>query len=599
MPTSSIVPQFRATANPWPKTRTLVNLMAAEPIQELLARLPNWTQFLEQHQLAPVVTDQSGLFELRLRLVNLRRRLRDGPQAPIRLAFFGPTGAGKSKLFSSMIGKILSESGFRRPFTRRSLYYVHDHWRSLLAALHGDSELHEDEDWRDIIIIDTPDFDSVEVQNRVEAERVFMESDGFLFVTDSLKYADASTWEYLRKIHLAGKVFQVVLNKVNSVSIEESFRERYRKTFGTDSDLRTPIVVPEFPMDDDTLIEADHPAMVKLKSAARDVLLQSSEMLSVQMFASETQGLFRCANELLPEIEQRRSMLAGLRRRLDERFDLSADQLQTRLSSGLEPAVRDEVYQRVLRRIEEIDILRHPRRLLSLPARGIKMLLGGAWPGKSNSEPPPEDDPVATETFYLLESELIQSADDTRNDIRSQRDMTDLLTREKFRALQFSHDELRAKFAEHQEKFKQWVADHARDTAAEITTENKAKFILSQVLFNSVLITAQVQTGGLSPLELGMDGIISPFMAKLIGMAIGNEKVKAFEAEARAWHRESLRAILDSGRKRFVDFLSEAGQGLDELEQQISDILQFQDNAEEFVSYFSANDGEMNKVDQP
>ncbi len=235
--------------------------MAQNQVRDLISHLPAWNQFFDRYPLPPVIAEKSQLFELRLRLVNLRRRLRDGPLAPVRIAFFGPTGAGKSKLFSSLLGREVSESGYRRPFTRRSRYYVHDDWRSLVAALHGDPEMHEDPAWRDIILIDTPDFDSVEEENRVEAERVFMESDGFLFVTDALKYADASTWEYLGKIILADKAFQVILNKVNSQTVPLSFEQRFASTFADEGvpELLPLIVMPEFPIDDATLIAADHP----------------------------------------------------------------------------------------------------------------------------------------------------------------------------------------------------------------------------------------------------------------------------------------------------------------------------------------------------
>ena len=72
-------------------------------------------------------------------------------------------------------------------------------------------------------MIDTPDFDSIESHNRDEAERIFAEADAFVFVTDSLKYADASTWTYLKAIHQARKELLVVLNKVQSDVVVESF----------------------------------------------------------------------------------------------------------------------------------------------------------------------------------------------------------------------------------------------------------------------------------------------------------------------------------------------------------------------------------------
>src|SRR5262249_27688414 len=130
-------------------------------------------------------------------LSNLARRLLEGPDAPLRVAFFGPTGVGKSKLFNSLLGKELSPSGFRRPFTLRPVYFLPESHKALLPGIDGDVKLGSDPSWRDLILIDTPDFDSVETQNRKEAERIFREADAFLFITDVQKYADHATWEYL------------------------------------------------------------------------------------------------------------------------------------------------------------------------------------------------------------------------------------------------------------------------------------------------------------------------------------------------------------------------------------------------------------------
>ena len=582
--------------------------MTQDQVRDLLSRLPTWNRFLDSYRLPPVIADEPQLFELRLRLVNLRRRLRDGPLAPLRIAFFGPTGAGKSKLFSSLLGRGISESGYRRPFTRRSRYFVHDDWRSLVAALHGEAELHEDATWRDIILIDTPDFDSVEKENRVEAERVFMESDGFLFVTDALKYADASTWEYLRKITRADKVFQVILNKTNSQTVPLSFEQRFINTFGATEDTAVPellplIVMPEFPIDDATLIEADHPALEQIRQAARRLADGNRAELSGEMFAGEARGLFEQAASLLETVEDRRKQIDELHKTLNLRYEECRGRLRDRLSSGLDPAVRDEVYQRVMTRMEAIDVLRHPRRLLSMPVRGLKMLVTNWLPSsQKNDDELAEttvDDPIASETFHLLETELIRLADETRLDIIGTPGLEHLLDRDRFRQLRLDHDDIQQRYAKHRDAFHEWVASHARDTAAEITNQNKIKFILSQLLFNSVVITAQVQTGGLSPLELGVDGVLSPWVAKAVSVAIGNEKVKEFEQLAHDEHQQSLSTVLAVGRDQFAEFLNEAGDGLDHLEETLVEIVGFAPQFDALVEYFEQTVGKTANASVP
>ena len=152
-----------------------------------------------------------------------------------------------------------------------------------------------------------------------------------------------------------------------------------------------------------------------------------------------------------------------------------------------------------------------------------------------------------------------------RIDILGQPGWEPLLTRERFRDLRLDHDALKTRFREQDARFREWVAQHAKETASQITTENKAKFFLSQLLFNSVLITAQLHSGGLSIYELGLDSVVSPFMAKGIGVLIGNEKVRDFELAAKEEHKHILAEILQEVVDRFANFVKSATAGLEPL----------------------------------
>ncbi|HEY6564361.1 MAG TPA: GTPase, partial [Pirellulaceae bacterium] len=347
---------------------------------------------------------------------------------PPRAAFFGATGTGKSKLFSSLLGRAVSDSGFRRPFTRQARYYVHEDWRAIVSTLEGDVVTHADPKWREFVLIDTPDFDSVEIQNRAEADRVLAEADGFVFVTDSLKYADASTWDYLRAIHQAGKEFLVVLNKVHSDAIVPSFLARYQATVARRDDpdevLPTPIVVPEFRIDDATLIDAGEPSLKALDHAVRNMALAAGPTTMVRLFGQEWDRLLQAAESCLTLAERQAAAAIAVRKSLDRRLAESEQQLQERLKTSLEPGMRDEVFQRVLTRIESLDVLRYPRRILSFPARALRQVIGGWWSSSRAKQAPLSQDkdwdPSSLETFQLLEAEVLQCANQMRIDILSQ-----------------------------------------------------------------------------------------------------------------------------------------------------------------------------------
>lgn len=567
----------------------------SDEVQVFFSNLPKWTKFFDGFRLPPAVMEDEAVAELRQRLANIRRRLRDGPDAPLRIAFFGPTGAGKSKLFGSLIRDNFSGSGFKRPFTRRSFYYVHNDWKPLVAALQGEVSLHESSEWKDTVLIDTPDFDSVELENRAEAERVFLESDGFLFVTDALKYADASTWDYLQRIHAAGKVFAVILNKVSSDTVQQSFQERFERTLGKPERQVPLVVVPEFRIDDATLIDAEHDSMRQLRSTAKTLVRGVDERreASAALLTQECEGFCTHADDLRTRITGKRTQVFEAKQALESRAEAAKRRLDHRLTSGLEPAVRDDVYQDVLRRLEKIDVLSYPRKLMAMPIQGIRSLVGG-WFSDSPSEPireePAFSDPISSETFHLLESELIAFADQSRNDIAARPGLERLIDRDSFKKLRFDHAELQQMYVEHHEKFSKWVATHAEETASEITGENKAKFVLSQVLFNTVLISSQVAIGGFTLIDLGASGVISPMVAKGISMAIGSEKVQAFEAAAHAEHQRSLAELLDRGRARFDEYLDRSCLGLDELELHLNEISASRSKITQIVKHFEGAD---------
>ena len=572
-------------------------------VQGFLSSLPRWSNFFESFRLPNAVAGDESLDELRQRLANVRRRLRDGPDAPLRIAFFGPTGAGKSKLFGSLIEDNFSGSGFKRPFTRRSFYYLHEDWKPLVAALVGEVSMHQDDEWRDVMLVDTPDFDSVEAENREEAERVFLESDGFLFVTDALKYADASTWEYLQRIYEGGKAFAVVLNKVNSSNVEQSFRERFQLTLTKGKPASyTQVVVPELRIDDATLIDSEHPSMCELRATAQRLVRgdRTPKQVSVDMLRNECESFCGYSDDLRMRITSKRTQVDDAIQALHQRADIAKRRLDARLDSGLEPAVRDDVYRDVLKRLEHIDVLSYPRKILAMPVKGLKALLTTWLP---NPDPPAEHqdpafaDPISSETFHLLESEMIAFADQSRNDIVARADLSGLIDRETFKRLRYSHADMQQMYVEHHEEFAKWVANHAEQTASQITGENKAKFVLSQVLFNTVLLSSQVAWGGFSPLDLAADGVISPMVAKGVSMAIGSEKVKDFEEAAHREHQRSLCELFDRGVQRFESFLEQSCVGLDDLEQHLNEISASRSLIPEILRHFDGAEGATRSTD--
>jgi 50S ribosome-binding GTPase len=154
--------------------------------------------------------------------------------APILVALVGSTGAGKSTLMNSLVGRQVSATGIRRPTTNSPVLACHPNdmrWFAenvflptlprvrqqglampgrdgllVLAASEGMPE--------GVAVLDTPDIDSVVQAHRDFANQFLDASDLWLFVTTARRYADAAVWEMLKDARDRGAALAIALSRV-------------------------------------------------------------------------------------------------------------------------------------------------------------------------------------------------------------------------------------------------------------------------------------------------------------------------------------------------------------------------------------------------
>jgi energy-coupling factor transporter ATP-binding protein EcfA2 len=180
-------------------------------------------------------------------------RLRD-PEAPVLAVIGGSTGAGKSTLVNSLVGRRVSESGVLRPTTRIPVLVCHPddhHWFAGMRVLPHLTRvwLPQEEDSgpgadrargteknalridtaatlpRGLALLDAPDIDSLVVQNRLLAAELICAADVWVMVTTASRYADAVPWHLLRTAKEYDASLVTVLDRVPHQVIDEVSRQ--------------------------------------------------------------------------------------------------------------------------------------------------------------------------------------------------------------------------------------------------------------------------------------------------------------------------------------------------------------------------------------
>jgi GTP-binding protein EngB required for normal cell division len=154
------------------------------------------------------------------------------------VAVAGTTGSGKSSIFNALVGMNLSPVGVRRPTTGAAyacvwgppeeaapvlswLRVASDHRFARESALDADDQAR----LRGLILLDLPDFDSVEQEHAIEVDRLLELVDLMVWVVDPQKYADQALHQrQLRRFRQHRDVTAVALNHTDRLGAEDIAR---------------------------------------------------------------------------------------------------------------------------------------------------------------------------------------------------------------------------------------------------------------------------------------------------------------------------------------------------------------------------------------
>ncbi|MEH3033309.1 MAG: ABC transporter [Aeromicrobium erythreum] len=271
-------------------------------------------------------------------------------EAPLLTVVGGSTGAGKSTLVNTLVGSRVTESGVLRPTTRSPVLVHHpddaewfqpdrilpdlprtdvptnDVYALRLAASTGVP--------RGLAILDAPDVDSIDADNRALATQLLAAADLWLFVTSAARYADQVPWDYLRRAAERSTSVAVVLDRTSAEAVVEvrGHLARMMTARGlSDSPLFT---VPEAPIDPDGLIPAEAVAPITrwLHDLAADPEARQAVVLKT-LDGAVRHNVMR-THDVADELGEQVTAAGELRADLDEIYDEALDVVERSSADG-------------------------------------------------------------------------------------------------------------------------------------------------------------------------------------------------------------------------------------------------------------------------
>lgn len=508
------------------------------------------------------------------------------PEAPLVVAVCGPTGAGKSHLVNFLAGGQLSPSSYRRPSTVAPVLVGR---AAQLAALAGGGFLPgyrqinapegvvftdqppQDEapgasgvipptkddrlylaptiippwNWpEEMVLIDTPDFDSVRLENQVQSRDMARRADALVLVAHQAKYADQSTWEFLAAERQTDRPLMLVLNRITAAAALDDFKERLKA-----AGIEAPVLAwPE-----ETAV-----GQVAVGAARRE-LIGWLEELGRRSRALTAAGGRRVAaqlsmaarKDLVSPLEQQKLALKESLPRVKKVTKEWLEKPRDRVALNLPGETRESLLKGLSEVVSRSDLWARPRRWLAKPFEflesGVKALIGRDE-GRVSTEQKLADSLVeagreALVTAVRAEARALAEASgwpSPRPD------------------LDYSPEQIRALHIEMSDRLDQWLKEEMDRLLAGLPMSQKAAFFLVQAMHLGLVAGLLVQTGGLPGTETLVGGALGPVVSKLTGVLISRENLAAFEERAAERHQRELAVIFQEQGRRYQKKLEES-----------------------------------------
>lgn len=505
------------------------------------------------------------------------------PLGLLWVVFLGGTGVGKSTCFNALCGDVVSTTGVERPKTSGPILYLHHRCieavqkqfpfplqrieRQPSAKVYFDSVsgvankvlavVHDRERFAHLVLVDTPDLDSIEAQNRQMAEDLYLFADAVVFVSSQEKYADQVPYQFLKRIYQDGKLTFLLLNKAEPLLTREEVLNTLREQDLTGAEERFHLL-PAASRDPVRFLEK-HPEFAAFV-AHFERLLAETEV--AQRTGAEQNRFGKAVTAKIDEVLQvlQEETQAGRQwlELLDGLLEKTCRQLLQQQQSHFDEESRRYLQAEIRKVFAKYDLLAKPRRLLSQillsPLRFLGLL----------QDQPTESYHVALQRLHQkIDLHPIQAAVEAFNrQILENLSPTDetapLFAAMRQPGVPLMPAEIKNKVWEEQDRLAIWLEETFQQMARGIPMSTRWGIYSTSIAWGILILLLETMVGGgISLTEAVFDSALAPFITKGAVELFAHSELQKIVRELAEHYQRSLVAVVHEQRARYAAILKE------------------------------------------
>src|SRR5215211_3083417 len=488
--------------------------------------------------------------------------------APLLAVVGGSTGAGKSTLVNSLVGREVSAPGVIRPTTRAPVLVHHSSdasWftddRILPGLAHSSGAASKDVRSLQLVvddsippglaILDAPDIDSVVIQNRQLAAQLLAAADLWLFVTSAARYADAVPWDFLNSAAERSAAVAVVLDRVPPRAMTEVPAHLGQMMSERGLGASPLFAVPETTVDDQGLLPASAISPIRgwLARLAQD---QASRAEVIHRTLDGAIGALTArAPRLARAVDEQAEMVSQLRAEVDHSYAEAVRTISVQTADGT--LLRGEVLARWHEFVGTGEFFRALEHKVSWVRDRVVAVIKGEPPGAGNLK-------VAVESG--LEALVRQEADAAAERAEASwqanaagRDLIGRTTADLTRSTPAFDQAAARAIRDWQGSVLDLVADEGMGKRA------KARFLALGVngVGVALMIVVFAHTGGLVGAEVGVAGGTAILAQRVLEAVFGDQAVRRLAETAKAELDSRIEALMAGELLRYHAILDGLG----------------------------------------